>query len=90
MYEHLGRLTGPIGPIRGVRVVSIDADDFEDARGFMWQANAGGTYLYRPLGAPADLTADLQAGGYPALCDVPVACEAVRAATGLSILVGYP
>ena len=82
------RFTGTSwGPVRAARIVDLAGGDFDDPRGFVFNALAAGDYTYRPESASVDLTVTLAVGGYPTVAGVACLCSSVRSGTGLSILV---
>ena len=81
------QFSGATGPVRNARAVSLDSGAFEDQRGFVWTAQADGTYTYRPQDAGMDLMQTLAAGEYATVGGVAVLSVIVRQAAGLSIIV---
>jgi len=75
-------VVGPVGPVRGAKVVTITSGtDFEDT-GFLVQGNgAAGTLVCTPLAAGSDdFTLTVTASQFPVfeLAGVPVLCRRVR------------
>ena len=86
---NLEGVQGAVGPLKHVRTLNTNAD-FEDDRGFVVQAVGAGNLTYVPIAGDADVTETLEAGGFPQVCGIPVACRIVRASsTVASVRVGY-
>ena len=77
-----------MGPLRGAKTVSL-AEDFVDARGFVFVALVAGDYTFRPVDSDGDLTQTLTRGSGPNVQNIPILCSVVRADSAKSMLVAY-
>jgi len=82
MTLDLGNFHGPVGPVRGAKVVTVGSDDIVDVNGFIVQGNgAAGNLVCSPLTLGSDdFTFAVTASQYPVfeLGGVPVLCRAVK------------
>ena len=85
----LSKVDNPIGPLRDKRVVDISGSAYERPEGFICQAAAAGSIVYRTLEGVTDITETVTAGQVIGIGNFPVILSAVRAnATIGSIVVG--
>lgn len=82
MSLDLSNFQGPIGPVRGAKVVTVGNDDIVDGNGFIVQGNgAAGNLVCTPITPGSDdFTLAVAASQYPVfeLGGVPVICRTVK------------
>ena len=85
---------GPIGPVRGGEVVTVDTTDIVDEHGFLVQANAGtsGNLVVEPMQGGTEFTLTVTDGDEVfELAGTPCLCRAVKAtSTVASFIKVYP
>ena len=82
-------MSDPVGPLRDKRVIDISSNAYEHATGFICQAVAAGSLVYRTLEGDTDLTETVTAGQVIGVGSFPVLVSVVRANSTIgSIVVG--